>query len=142
MRCNPFSQKASPAVRRYMRGIIVTMSVYVLAVLGTSYFVVHHHPRGWVLFAMAAPPSLCILAMLGVVVQYLRTETDEYQRMLAVRSLLCATFGTLAMGAYVDFLRGYGDLPALPPFTDFVVFWMIFAAAQGTQSLLSRTDES
>ncbi len=145
MQCNPFSSTASPAVRRYTRGIVLTMSGYVLAVLGTSAYV-HHHPHshdphGAALYLVSAVPSLCIFAMLGVVVIYLRDEHDEYQRMVAVRSILCATFAILAMGAYTDFLRAYGDLAGLPPFTDFVGFWIIFGLAQAVQSIAGRTDE-
>ena len=142
MQCNPFSPTASPAVRRYTRGILFTMSGYVLAVLGTSSFV-HHHPRpqGLTLYALSALPSFCIFAMLAVVVRYLRDEQDEYQRMLAVRSIVCAAFAILAMSAYTDFLRSYGELAGLPPFTDFVVFWIVFGIAQAVQGLAGRSDE-
>lgn len=142
MQCNPFSSTASPAVRRYTRGIAFTMSGYVLAVLGTSRYVRNHpHPHGPALYLLSALPSFCIFAMLGVVVIYLRDEHDEYQRMLAVRSILCAAFAILAMSAYADFLRAYGDLAGLPPFTDFVVFWIVFGIAQAVQSILGRADE-
>jgi hypothetical protein len=141
MMCNPFSA-ASPAVRRYTRGIAFTMSGYVLAVVGTSTYVHHHpHPHGAALYMISALPSLCIFAMLGVVVTYLRDEHDEYQRMLAVRSLLGAAFAVLAMGAYTDFLRTYGDFRGLPPFTDFVGFWIVFGVAQAVQSKSGQSDE-
>jgi hypothetical protein len=142
MPCNPFSATASRAVHRYTRGIILTMSGYVLAVLGTSAFVHHHpHPQGIMLYLLCAPPSFCIFAMLTVVVNYLRDEHDEYQRMLVVRSILCATFAILALSAYTGFLRSYGNFAGLPPFTDFVVFWMIFGVAQAVQAKSGRSDE-
>jgi hypothetical protein len=135
MTCNPFSKTASPAVRRYTQGILLTMSGYVLAVLGTTFYVHAHHPTGIMLYALSAIPSFCIFAMLGVVVIYLRDEKDEFQRVLVVRALLTAAFAILALSAYMDFLRSYGNLPALPPFTDFVLFWMIFGLAQAVQSI-------
>jgi hypothetical protein len=135
MPCNPFSATTSRAIRRYTRGILLTMSGYVLAVFGTSTYVHHHpHPHGAALYLISALPSFCIFAMLGVVVTYLRDEHDEYQRMVAVRSILCATFAILAIGAYTDFLRAYGDFQGLPPFTGFVAFWIIFGVAQAVQS--------
>ena len=134
MTCNPFSATAPPAVRRYLQGILLTMGGYLLATFGTTSFVHHTHPRGAVVYCLSAIPSFCIFAMLAVVVIYLRDEKDEYQRMLVVRSLLAATFVGLALDAYVDFLRSFGDLPALPPFTSFVVFWVVFAIAQAVQS--------
>lgn len=141
MTCNPFSSTASPAVKRYTAGVALTMTGYVLAVLGTSTFVHHHHPNGFEVYLLAAIPSFCIFAMLGVVAIYLRDEKDEYQRMLVVRSILVAAFVILAMSAFTDFLRSYGDLPGLPPFAEFVSFWIIFAIAQGVQSIGNRSHE-
>ena len=141
MTCNPFSATASPAVRRYNKGIGLTMSGYVLATLGTTRFVSRNHPHGAAVYLLSALPSFCIFAMLAVVIIYLRDEKDEYQRMLVVRSLLAATFAGLALDAYSDFLRSFGDLPALPPFTSFVAFWVIFGIAQAIQSIGSRSHE-
>lgn len=141
MQCNPFSRTASRAARRYTAGILLTMSGYVLAVLGTSSFVNHHRPHGLAVYLLSALPSICIVAMLGVVIIYLRDEKDEYVRMLVVRSLLSATFILLAVSAYVDFLRSFGNLPALPPFADFVAFWILFGLAQAVQSFGNRSSE-
>lgn len=141
MTCNPFSKKASPAVRRYTKGIALTMSGYVFAVFGTSFYVHAHHPTGFMLYTLSAFPAFCIFAMLWVVIRYLRDEKDEYLRLLVVRSLLCSIFTILGLGAFMDFLRSYGNLQALPPFTEFVVFWMIFGFAQAFQSMGGSTDE-
>ena len=141
MNCNPFRENQSPAIKRYTAGVLLTMSGYVLAVLGTSTFVHHHPPHGAAVYLLAALPSLCIFAMLGVVIIYLRDEKDEYVRLLAIRSLLVATFAVLAVGAYTDLLRSFGNLPALPPFTEFVSFWVVFGMAQAVQSARSTPDE-
>lgn len=141
MQCNPFSRNASRAVRRYTVGIALTMSGYVLAVLGTSSYVGHHHPRGSAVYLLSALPSICIVAMLGVVIIYLRDEKDEYLRMVVVRSLLGATFILLAVSAYVDFLRSFGNFSGLPPFSEFVAFWILFGFGQAVQSLGNRSNE-
>jgi len=133
MYCNPFSKNASPAMRRYTRGAALTMGGYLLAVLGTSTYVHGHHPAGPMLYFLSAIPSFCILSMLIVVVIYLRDEKDEYVRMLTVRSLLAGTFVVLALGTFTDFLRSYGQLPGLPPFTEWIAFWFSFALAQFIQ---------
>jgi hypothetical protein len=130
MYCNPFSKTASPAVRRYTRGVAMTMAGYLLAVFGTTIYVHNHHPAGFMLYCLSALPSLCILCMLLVVVIYLRDESDEYIRMLTVRSLLAGTFVVLALSTFNDFLRSYGHSSGLPPFTEWIVFWFSFAAAQ------------
>ncbi len=135
MICNPFQVNASPAVKRYTAGMFFTMLAYLVCVFATTTVAHRYHPHGPAVYLLSAIPSACILAMLGVVAIYLRDEKDEYQRMLFVRSLLWATFATLAIAAYSDFLRSYGDLPALPPFVEFVAFWMVFGVVQGVQSV-------
>lgn len=130
MFCNPFRNNASPAMRRYNKGVILTMSGYLLAVFGTSMYVHDHHPDGPMLYILSAIPSFCILCLLIVVVIYLRDEKDEYVRMLTVRSLLAGTFIVLALGAFTDFLRAYGHLPGLPPFAEWIAFWLSFGGAQ------------
>ncbi len=133
MTCNPFHRNNSPAIRRYTTGIALTMGGYLLTVFGTATFVNHHHPHGITVYLLSALPAFCIFAMLAVVVTYLRDEKDEYVRMLMVRSLLAATFVVLAIGAYNDFLRSFGDLAPLPPFSQWVAFWIVFAIAQAIQ---------
>ena len=133
MSFNPFKCGSSQAMRQYNTSTGLVMTGYLLATFGTATFVHHHHPHGVMVYLLAALPSFCILAMLGVVAIYLRDEKDEYIRMLMVRSLLVATFVVLAIGAYSDFLRAFGDLPALPPFSQWVAFWLTFAIAQFAQ---------
>ena len=133
MYCNPFSKNVSPVMRRYNKGAALSMAGYLLAVLGTSAYVHAHRPTGPMLYFLSAVPSFCILCMLVVVVIYLRDEKDEYVRMLTVRSLLAGTFIVLALGAFTDFLRSYGHLAGLPPFTEWIAFWLSFAFAQYIQ---------
>lgn len=141
MQCNPFSPTAPPALKRYNRGMGLTMLGYLFAVFGTTSFVKHNHPHGPIVYLLSALPSFCIFAMLGVVIFYLRDETDEYKRMLFVRSLLAAAFFTLALGAYTDFLRIYGAIENVPAFAQFVCFWLAFALAQALQSRGDRVRE-
>jgi hypothetical protein len=142
MRFSFFCSSNSPAIKHYNRGIVVTMSCYLLAVVATAFIVHRYHPHGPLIFLLCFIPSACIFAMLGVVVRYLRDEKDEYQRMLAVRSLLCAAFAVLGLSAYTDFLRSFGNLPGLPPFAEFVAFWFIFGIAQAVQNLASKGGEN
>ena len=141
MQCNPFSPSASPAIKRYSRGMGVTMLGYLFAVFGTTTFVKNNHPHGFIVYLLSALPSFCIFAMLGVVIVYLRDESDEYKRLLFVRALLAATFITLALGTYTDFLRVYGAIESVPAFAQFVCFWMAFALTQAVQSMGDRIRE-
>ena len=73
------------ASRRYTQRILAVMSVYVVAVFATTWFVRHHHPVGAALYALAAVPTVPILGVLVVVALYLKEEQDEFQRMVVVR---------------------------------------------------------
>src|SRR5471030_22393 len=122
---------STKASKRYMWRLLIVMVGYLLATFGTTTFVRHNHPHGFEVYLLAMLPTIPVLCMLGVVGLYLREEQDEFQRMLMVRSLLGAVAGILGMNAFVDFLRSYKALGALPPFTEFVTFWLLFGFVQG-----------
>jgi hypothetical protein len=134
--CGPRSK----AAKTYTWRILIVMSGYLLAVWGTTAFVRAHHPHGAEVYALAVLPTIPILCMLGVVGLYLREEKDEFQRTMLVRSMLLAIAGTLGMTAFVDFLRSYDALVALPPFTEFVTFWILSGLAQAVQRVMNRVD--
>lgn len=135
-----FCGAKSKAARRYTQRILAVMTVYVLTVLAVTRFVRGHRVSGHSVYLLAALPTIPIVAMLAVVGLYLHEEQDEFQRMVTVRSLLWAIAGVLAMTAFADFLRSYGALQALPPFTEFVVFWVAFGLAQGVQAALNSAN--
>jgi hypothetical protein len=128
----------SKAEKRYTARVLVTMAVYVVLVLGTSWLVRHEHVTGWLLYVCAIVPSLAIFRMLYVQALYLKEETDEFIRQQTVNSLLVATGMVLGMSAFSDFLRSYTPHGTLPPFTVFVVFWLNFGLVQAVQSIRSK----
>lgn len=118
------------ASKAYTRRTAVTMSAYLLLVIGTTYVVRHLHVKGWLLYVCAVLPSLAIFKQLHVVAMYLREEGDEYLRQQAVQSILWAAAAVLGLTAFMDFLRSYTPYGTLPPFTVFVTFWLVYALAQ------------
>lgn len=136
-----FCKPSTKASRRYMVRISTVMVFYMLTVLSVTRMVRAHHPTGAKAYLMAALPTIPVIAMLVVVGLYLKEEQDEFQRSLVVRSLLWAIGCTLAFAAFTDFLRSYEVIASVPPFTEFVAFWIIFGIAQGVQSALYRVRE-
>jgi hypothetical protein len=128
----------SKAEKQYMKRMLVTMSVYLVLVFGATWAVRHAHVKGWLLVVCAVVPSLAIFRLLQVVGLYLKEETDEFVRQQMVNAILWGTAAVLGLSAFTDFLRSYTGTGELPPFTMFVVFWMVFALAQGIQSLRNR----
>jgi ABC-type proline/glycine betaine transport system permease subunit len=128
----------SKAEKRYLKRLIWAMSAYLVVVLLTTLLVRHGHVTGWVLYVVAVLPCIPILRLIHVLALYVHEETDEFQRMLVVRSILCGGAAMLVVAAFSDFLRSYTKIGELPPFTMFMVFWVVFGLAQGVQGLMTR----
>ena len=128
----------SKAERRYVRRTFQTMSAYILLVLIVTYLVRHGHVTGAWTYVLALLPALAIVRLIHVVALYLSEETDEFQRMLVVRSILCGAAAMLIVQAVSDFLRSYTPTGDLPPFGMFTVFWIIFGIAQVVQRRSNR----
>lgn len=128
----------SKAGRRYVRRTLQTMSAYVVLVFLVTYLVRHGHVAGVWTYVLALLPCIAILRLIHVVALYLSEESDEFQRMLVVRSILCGTAALLVVQEVSDFLRSYTPTGDLPPFALFTVFWIIFAIAQMVQRRNNR----
>jgi hypothetical protein len=136
-----FCTPKSKALKKYQRRVMVTMAAYLLVVLGSAEIVKHGAPRGWHLYFWSVLPAIPVIAVIVQMGRYLREETDEYLRLRTMLSLLVAT-GTL-LGTLVasDFLQSFASVPALPPFTSFVVFCAAFAITQGVLQLRDRAKD-
>jgi hypothetical protein len=129
---------STPASKRYQRRVLVTMSLYVAMLVAAVLIVKHTHPHGWVLYTIALAPALPILAMMGALGAYLQEEKDEYLRLLTIRSLLMGPAALLAVLIVNDFLRSISGAAAIPPFTSWVVFFVVFGVAQAVQTRRDR----
>jgi hypothetical protein len=128
----------SKAGKVYQKRMLTTMLLYVSMVMAASSIVRHGHPVGWHLYFWAIAPAVPVMFVLVYLGIYLRDETDEYMRMIAIRSLLVATGALLATIVVNDFLRSYTPIGPLPPFTGFVLFFVSFGVAQGVQQMMNR----
>jgi hypothetical protein len=131
----------SAAAKRYQRIVVVEMAAYVAIILGVTHYVRHDHPVGWVLYAVAALPSVPIVGVLIAMAQYLRDETDEYQRDVTVRCLLIATAAVLAVTAFFGFLRSFDWKGELPPFTEFILFWLVMGGSKAYYRFADRVKD-
>lgn len=136
-----FCNSKSPAAKRYQKTVLVEMFAYMLILFGTDTYVHRHHPLGVMLYILAALPCVPIIGVLVAVGVYLRDEHDEYQRDLMVKSMLWGTAGVLALTTFSSFLRSFGWSGSLPPFTEFVCFWLLVAAAKGFYKVTNRVVE-
>ena len=132
---------STPAGKRYRGRVMVTMSLYIVVLFGAISIVKHTHPHGWLLYTIAVLPALPILAMMGALGVYLQEEKDEYIRLITMRSLLVGTAVLLAVLVVNDFLRSISGAAALPEFTSWVVFFLVFGVAQAVQTMGNRVSD-
>jgi len=123
----------------YQRRTMVTMSCYLLVVLAAALAVRHLHPKGWLLYVLAVLPALPLIVYLLVLGRYLQEETDEYVRLMTMRSLLAGTGALLITIVISDFLRSFAETGVFPPFVLFMVFFLSFGIAQTVQRLQDRS---
>ena len=129
---------STPASRRYLRRVIAAAAFY-MVILFVCIRVVRTIPiHGWALYAIALLPAVPVLGILVIQAVYLQEETDEYLRMVTVRSLMVAAGAMLAIIVVNDFLRVIAQRAALTPFFSFTVFFLSFALAQGVQEAVLR----
>lgn len=126
------------AGRRYVQRMGAVGLVYLGTVLVITRYIHQHHPTGAKLFMLAAVPAFDVVAMLVVVGIYLRDEVDEFKRHQLIVSILWAIGFTLALMAFIDFLRSYQSIAAPPPFMEFTLFWIAMAFVQAVQAFRNR----
>jgi hypothetical protein len=115
------------------------MLSYLALVVCATWLVRHGHVHGWAVYAWSVVPALPVIVVIAQMGRYLQEETDEYLRLLTMRSLLVATAALLGTLVVSDFLRSYTATGDLPPFVSFMVFCLAFATAQGAQKLYDRS---
>ncbi len=128
----------SKAGKRYQRRVLTTMAVYMALLFGVVTLVKHVHVQGVLLYVVAVLPAVPVILVLAAMGRYLQEETDEYLRMVTMRSLLVGTAALMGVIVVNDFLQAIAERPSLPPFTCFIVFFVAFGIAQVVQKLQNR----
>jgi len=130
MVCEPASETARYARRRYMREMAVAAVLYVGLVLAAAFVIRNLDTPQWVRIILSLLPVAPALMMLRAYLTYLNA-LDEFQRRLQTDALLISAgivmFGSFAYG----FLEEWADLPHLPLIWVFPLFAFIFGIAHG-----------
>jgi cation transport ATPase len=128
MVCEPISENAKHARRRYVREMAVSAVLYVALVFGAALVIRNVDTPQWARIVLSLLPTAPALLMLRAYLTYLNA-LDEFQRRLQTDALLIATgvtvFGTFAYG----FLEEWADLPHVPLIWVFPLFSFVFGAA-------------
>ncbi len=135
------SAGANAAKRRYLQGSAGVALSYIGFVFAARIMIDRWHPHGVYLLLVAALPTLPILCFAFFVGRYLREEQDEYQRDAVIRGMLWGTAAVLCSTVFAGFLRSYGWQGSLPPFTEFMLFWVVAGIAKVAHNLANRAPD-
>ncbi len=113
---------------KYTIGMLVSMTAYVLILMGSIWAITHQHPTGPWLDALAIAPALPIGATIVVFHRYI-DQVDEYIRAVVVKRFVTATGLTLFICTAVGFLENGADLKIMPLYLVYPCFWAMFALA-------------
>lgn len=123
---------------RYRRDVQLLMAGYVGVLFLSSWMMKHHVEQGWWRYFWAVLPAVPILAVIVRMGVYLREETDEYVRLVRMRTILAGTGALLAGVTVSDFLRAFAHAPGFPPFVLFVIFGLAMGVMELMQWLRDR----
>lgn len=121
--------KGNQAVRRFRHRCYWSAALVILFAFVAAASFRLLHPHGMVAYAIAILPALPILWVLVAVGQYLREETDEFQRALHVEYLLWGIGGTLAVTTVWGYLEDFVQVRRLDLVYVYPIFWLFVAIA-------------
>ena len=116
-------KELTPAMRRYVLGMMLLMMAYVLILFGVNVLFDTYSPDGPIAYAAAALPALPIVGVFVLICRLLvDMKTDEYVRMLLVRQTLVASGFALTVATIWGFLEAFELAPHLEAYW-FAVLW-------------------
>jgi cobalamin synthase len=113
--------------------------VYALLVFLSAWCVKHEVPEGkfWLYF-WSLLPTAPLLGMVARMAKYLKDETDEYQRLMTMQSLLMGTAALVITLLVSDFLRAFAKASPMEPFVGFVIFASVMGLTKMVQRFRNR----
>lgn len=115
----------TPEGRNYTRGTIITMGLYVAAIVAASTAVRSGTVHGAALIALSLLPGLAIVGQIVVTLNYLR-KADEYMRAVLARRLIIACMVTLAIFTVWGFLETFAGFDGPAGWAAYCIMWGFF----------------
>lgn len=103
--------KMSPAMRRYMMRLMPAMLIYVVVLMTAAEVYKSEKPEGLLAWVIALAPAIPVLFAIRAIVLLMSEETDEFQRMLQVKSFIWTTGLMLAVCTVWGFLELFSLVP-------------------------------
>jgi len=115
------------AHRHHRIRVIVAMSIYVLLLLGSVYFIKHGHPGPALTVVLALLPTIPVIYVMWSLYVYLE-QADELQRRVHLTSLSMAAGVTAFLTLTYGFLEDFAGFPHIPAWWTFVVIDLVWGA--------------
>lgn len=110
------AKRINLAQRRYVRRVVLFMTLYVLTLVGVSHYFDKAGPTGISAVVAAILPALPIIAVFWAIGRLLVEERDEYLRLQLVRQSLVATAFALTVATVWGFLETFEQVPHVPAY--------------------------
>ncbi len=128
MVCEPVSETAKQARRRYMRDMAISAALYVGFVFAAAFAIRNLAMPQWALILLSLLPTAPALLMLRAYITYTRAM-DEFQRRLQSEALIVATGVVLFSSFAYGFLEEWASFPHVPLLWIFPAFSFVFGIA-------------
>lgn len=128
----------TPARKRYLRDVRWLLLAYFAVLVVAALIVKHGAAQGIGRYFWSVLPTIPIVAIIARMGKYLQDETDEYVRLLQMKSILAGTGALLTALLISDFLRAFAHAPDFAPFVLFFCFAVGMGAMQFVQWLRNR----
>ena len=113
---------STPARKRYQRDVRWFMVGYFVVLIASALIVKYWVGQGVARYFWSVLPTIPIVAIIFRMGKYLQDETDEYVRLLQMKSILAGTGALLTALLISDFLRAFANAPDFAPFVLFFCF--------------------
>ena len=127
----------SPALKRYLKRMVILMSLYLLALFVAVRAFRADAIHGIPAYALAIAPALPIIGVFWAVMRFLMEESDEFIRMLQVRQCLVATGFCLTVMTVWEFLQNFELVPPGNGGFGAAFFWFLGLGIGGVYNKLT-----
>jgi len=131
-------ERLNAAQRRYVWQAMLLVGVYVVVLMGCTWAIRVHAPKGVELFLLSLLPSLPLLGWIGALGLYLRAERDEFIRARLVAAMIGGLGLMLAITTVWGFLENGGAVEHFPTFLTFPLWAACFGLWQCGRSIRER----
>ena len=127
----------SPALRRYIRRLVVLMCIYMVTLLIAVRAFRADAVSGAAAYALAILPALPVIGVFWAVMRLLVEEPDEFIRLIHVRQCLVATGFCLTVMTIWEFLQNFELVPLGNGGFGAAFFWFVGLGLGGIYNRLT-----